>query len=119
LQDDHGGVLAVAAGSPASSLLVDLEAAGVQVLEVSTADHAKACGLFYDAVVQHELHHLDQPELNVAVAGAAQKFYGDSWLWGRRQSQVDITPVVAATLALWAAAQLPDEAMAAPEVVLL
>lgn len=119
LQDDHGGVLAVAAGSPASSLLVDLEAAGVKVLEVSTADHAKACGLFYDAVVQHELHHLDQPELNVAVAGAAQKFYGDSWLWGRRQSQVDITPVVAATLALWAAAQLPDEVMAAPEVVLL
>lgn len=119
LQDDHGGVLAIAAGAPASSLLVDLEAAGVKVLEVSTADHAKACGLFYDAVVQHDLHHLDQPELNVAVAGAAQKFYGDSWLWGRRQSQVDITPVVAATLALWAAAQLPDEVMAVPEVVLL
>lgn len=119
LQDDHGGVLAVAAGSPASSLLIDLEAAGVAVLEVSTADHAKACGMFYDQAVQGDLHHLDQAELNVAVAGAAQKFYGDSWLWGRRQSQVDITPVVAATLALWAAAQLPDEVMAPPEVVLL
>jgi hypothetical protein len=123
LQDDHGGVLAVAAGSPAASLLIDMEAAGVAVLEVSTADHAKACGLFFDAVVQHDLHHLDQAELNVAVAGAAQKFYGDSWLWGRRQSEkntsVDITPVISATLAMWAASQLPEEAMAPPEVVLL
>lgn len=119
LQDDHGGTLAVAAGSPAASLLLDLEAAGVRVLEVSSADHAKACGLFFDLVAQRGLHHLDQAEMNVAVANAQQKFYGDSWLWGRRQSQVDITPVVAATLALWAASQLPDEVMAAPEVVLL
>lgn len=119
LQDEHGGVLAVAAGSPAASLLLDLGAAGVETLEVSTADHAMACGLFFDAVAQHDLHHLDQAELNVAVAGAAQKFYGDSWLWGRRLSQVDITPLVSVTLALWAASQLPAEVMAAPEAVLL
>lgn len=119
LQAEHGGVLAIAAGSPAASLLLDLEAAGVRTLEVSTADHAKACGLLFDAVVQHDLHHLDQPELNTAVAGAAQKLYGDSWLWARRQSQVDITPLVSVTLALWAASQLPDEVMAQPDVVLL
>ena len=119
LQADHGGVLAVGAGSPAASLLVDLETAGVRVLEVSTADHAKACGVFFDAVARHDLHHLDQAELNVAVAGAAQKFYGDSWLWDRRHTQVDISPLVSATLALWAAVQAPDEVMAGPEVVLL
>lgn len=119
LQADHGGVLAVAAGSPAASLLLDLEAAGVRTLEVSTQDHAKACGLFYDAVVQHDLHHLDQAELNVAVSGAAQKYYGDSWLWDRRHTQVDISPLVSVTLALWAASQVPEPVMAGPDVVLL
>lgn len=119
LQETYDGIVAVAAGSPASSLLVDLEAAQVRVLEVATAEHAKACGLFFDAVTQHAVKHLDQPELNVAVAGAAQRFYGDAWLWGRRQSQVDIAPLVAATLAMWAASQIPDEVMAVPEVVLL
>ena len=99
LQTEWGGLVAVAAGSPAASLLLDLEAAGVQTLEVSTADHAKACGAFYDAAVQGDLRHLGQPELTVAVRGAERKFYGDSWLWARRTSLVDISPLVAATLA--------------------
>jgi uncharacterized protein (DUF934 family) len=28
---------------------------------------------------------------------------GDSWLWARKKSNVDISPLVAVTLALWAA----------------
>lgn len=119
LQSKWGGVLAVASGSPAASLLLELEQAEVETLEVSVADHAKACGMFFDAVVQRELKHLDQVELNVAVAGADRKFYGDSWLWARRQSSVDITPLVSAGLALWAWSQTPEEVFALPEVILL
>ena len=103
-----GGVVAVAKGSPASSLIPDLAAAGVNVLEVSVADHAAACGQILDAATQGLLKHLGQPELDAAVAGATQKFYsGDSWLWDRRRSNVDITPIVAGTLAMWALGQTP------------
>lgn len=102
LQDRWQGVLAVAEGSPAASLLPELEAAGVNVFVLSTADHAKACGGLFDAVVGHRVKHLGQPELDVAVRSADRRFSGDTWLWSRRLSQVDISPLVAVTLAKWA-----------------
>jgi phage terminase large subunit-like protein len=107
LHGKWGGQLAVASGSPAASLLVELEAANVPVLEVSTSEHAQACARFFDATVQHALRHLGQFELDRAVDGAERKFFGDSWLWARRQSSVDISPLVACTLALWAYEQAP------------
>jgi len=119
LQDKWGGVLAVSAGSPAASLLVELEAAGVRVLEVSNSDHAQACGAFYDAVMQGTLRHLGQPNLTVAVDGADRKFHGDSWLCSRRLSNVDISPLVAVTLAKWAHDQAPEPARTPPGVVFL
>lgn len=93
--------LAVAANSPAASLVPELEAAGVEVVQVSTAEHAQACGQIYDAVMQRQARHLGQPSLTVAVEGADRKFHGDAWLWSRRHSQVDISPLVAVTLAFW------------------
>lgn len=107
LQSKWGGRLAIATGSPAASLLTELAAAKVDVLEVSTGDHAQACGAFYDGVMQRTVHHLGQSMLTIAVAGADRKFYGDSWLWSRRSTQVDISPLVAATLAKWVHDQAP------------
>jgi hypothetical protein len=45
--------------------------------------------------------HLDQPLLNTAVAAARKRAVGDAWAWHRKDSTTDITPLVAATLALW------------------
>jgi hypothetical protein len=106
--------LAVTTGSPAASLLVELEAAGVPVLTVTPGDHAQACGRFYDRVGAHELRHIGQAWLDAAVLNAARKFYGDAWVWDRRQPLVDISPLVAATLAVWAFEQAPE-----PEVALI
>jgi hypothetical protein len=41
-----------------------------------------------------------------AIRGAATRKLGDSWAWSRRNSSVDISPLVASTLALWGAATL-------------
>lgn len=101
LQDRWGGQLAVAIGSPAASLLGELVQAGISVLEVSPGDHAQACGLLFDAVTQGEIKHLGDSALTVAVNGAQQKFSADAWLWSRRSSAVDISPLVAVTLAFW------------------
>lgn len=107
LQGRWGGKLAVAKGSPAWSLQEELEAARVALLPVSTEQHAQACGDLYDAIVGRQLRHIGQDELNAAVAGADRRFSGDAWLWSRRTSNVDISPLVAVTLAYWVAQKRP------------
>lgn len=87
------------ASGPCGSLLDPLQKAGVKVKALSTREHQQACGGFYDDAVQHLLRHRGRPELDAAVAGAEQRVVGDSWLWSRKNSSVDISPLVAATLA--------------------
>lgn len=88
--------------SPAGSLLPRLEDAGVTVTQITAREHAQACGAFYDAVMDDSLRHLDQVPLNAAVAGARKRPLGDAWAWSRKASSVDISPLVAVTLALHA-----------------
>lgn len=87
---------------PAGSLLADLERAGVTVTLVGSRDHASACGAIYDAVTQRTLAHLDDDVLNAAVHGARRRSLGDAWAWDRKRSDVDISPLVAVTLARFA-----------------
>ena len=87
-------------GGPAASLISQLAEAGVKVDEVSTADHARATGQFIDAVIDGQLRHIGQQSLRSAVVGAKLRASGDAELWSRRTSKMDITPLVAATLAL-------------------
>lgn len=68
---------------------------------LSTAGYVTACGGFARLVIDAELRHPRQPGLDAAVAGAVRRQIGDSgWGWGRRRSDVDITPLVAATVAV-------------------
>jgi hypothetical protein len=99
LLERWGGELAVAKGSPAASLIPDLVAAGVPVCEVSSEDQIRACGQLYDAVIEGRMHHRGQPVLDVAVRGAGKRDVGDAWVWSRRRSSADISPLVAVTLA--------------------
>lgn len=87
---------------PAGSLIADLEEAlGVEVVQTKGRDVAAACGQFYDAVAEQTLSHLDQAPLAAALAGAQKRVLGDAWAWARRIVSVDISPLVAATLAKW------------------
>ncbi len=85
---------------PAAAFISLFREAGVEVVEVSTAEHAQACGQFIDAAVNDGLRHLGQVSLDSALRGAVLRASGDAELWGRRSSKVDITPLVAVTLAL-------------------
>ena len=94
----------VDASGPAGSLIAPLEAAGIEVLKPSARDAAQACGQFLDAVMDGDdppLRHRGQPALTAAVAGAARRPLGDAWAWARKSASADISPLVAATLALW------------------
>ena len=85
------------------SIIADLEDAGVQVTSPGPRDVAQAYGQFYDAATDSQsLRHRNQEALNTALAGAVTRDIGDGGkAWGRRASGADISPVVAATSALW------------------
>lgn len=92
----------VDAGGPAGSLIPDLkERLGVEIVSPKTREVAASCGQFYDAVTEQTLSHLDQAPLAAALAGAQKRPLGDAWAWARRIVSVDISPLVAVTLAKW------------------
>lgn len=101
------------AAGPAGSLIAPLTAEGVEVRPVTSREHTQACGGFYDDVKGKTLRHIGQPVLNGAVDGADRRIIADAWLWSRKSSAVDISPLVAVTLARWAHTQAePTEASA-------
>ncbi|MEU0991942.1 terminase [Streptomyces sp. NPDC005953] len=89
-------------GGPAGSLIVDLaEALGVEIVQPRVREIAQACGQFYDAVADQSVSHHDPPPLASALAGAQKRPLGDAWAWARRGVSVDISPLMAVTLARW------------------
>jgi hypothetical protein len=101
----HGAVLTPLCDQrdAAASLIPDLTNLGVDVKTINASEMAQACGRFFDAVEQRTLRHLHTAELRNALKGAAKRPLGDAWAWDRKSSAVDITPLVAATVAVWGA----------------
>jgi len=98
----HKAVAIICDGrGPVASLIPELSNLRVRVVPVTAQEHAQACGMFYDAVDQGTLRHLGTPELSVAISGAVKRTLGDAWAWSRKSSAIDISPLVACTLALW------------------
>jgi hypothetical protein len=97
------GVPVVADSLVAASIVAELAKAKVPVEPVGASDHARACGTFVDLLAAGRLAHRSQAVLDDAVAGAARRPLGDAWLWSRARSTVDISPLVAVTLAAWRA----------------
>lgn len=91
----------VDAAGPAGSLIAPLEAAGLEITKPTAREMGQACGQFFDAVGQDALRHLDQVPLATALAGAKRRPLGDAWAWARKSGQVDLSPLVAVTLAAW------------------
>lgn len=96
------GTVVCDAIGPAASLLSALTTWGVVVQTVSSGEYTQACGLFFDSCHQDAIRHLGTDELTAAVNGAATRNLGEAWAWARKKSHVDISPLVAVTLAAWA-----------------
>lgn len=115
-----GSAIVVDPASPAWSIVPELAAAGIEVTKVTAQSLAAACGAFLDAVTGYAaedgtrvvptLHYRpdvdEHPEhaaaMVAAVFAARKRSVGDGWAWSRKDSQSDITPLVAATLAFGA-----------------
>lgn len=104
------GVVWQVNGAPVSSLTDALRESKLPLIEWAGSDLSRATGQFYDAIAHLDddekhaplAYHRPQPALDVAANTALPKAAGDGWLWDRSKSPADISPLVAATGALWA-----------------
>lgn len=116
-----GAVIAIDPGSPAGSILADLETAlkeaGLKkedvILTMAARDVAQAFGMIYDAATSpvsepRTVVHLPQKELTLAVGGADKRPVGDGHAWDSRNATVDISGIVSVTNALWGLAKSPE-----------
>lgn len=90
----------IADARSAGPLLAGFNAA--RVTETSASDMATGCVFLVDLVKNRRLRHRGERELVIALDGAARRPLGDAWAWSRKNSGVDITPLVAITLGAWA-----------------
>lgn len=105
-------------GGPAGSLLADLECNVIEPKIPSAREVGQGCGQLWDSVCGEspDLRHIDQPQLAVALSGAVKRPLGDAWAWSRRDSSVDLSPLVAVTLAAWGLRSEPPQLQAVPLV---
>lgn len=113
LRERWGGRFVIDGGGPAGSLADGLQEAGVALLQMQTAEVAKACARMYDGLADGKVQVRTAPAFDLAVASLATRPLGDRFIWDRRVSGADITPFFAATLALGATPEKETELMAA------
>src|SRR4029450_6725423 len=89
------------AGGPAGSMIPVLQARGVDVIPIAARDVTHAAGHFYDCVMAKRVSHLNDFRLNDAIKGVSKRPVGERWAFDRN-GNVDITPLVAASFAVWA-----------------
>lgn len=97
------GVVVQTRGAPESSLITDLENAGIRVHAWDGSELGKAHGSFFDmtTAADHPLLHRPQPVLEVAAAVAVAKPMGDAWVIDLKKSAGDASPLKATVGATW------------------
>lgn len=96
--------LVVESAAPAQSLIDELAKRKIRVVKAATRDVQAATAQLVDAVDQGRLRHIGQTQLATALSVARKRSTPDGlWTWNRKTATADITPLTAATLALWGA----------------
>jgi hypothetical protein len=91
--------------SPAAAMTAPLKGRRVRVINSTAPDMAKACGLLVDKANAGSITHSGQESIKVALLGAIKRPIGQAGGWGfdRSDPDIDISPLVAGTLALFGA----------------
>lgn len=102
----HGGPAVLDGGTGPASTVVDSlrDRAGdlpAWVRALTPREYTTACAGLLDAVTDRTIRHRGEPALDAAVAAAARRTVGDGWAWSRRTPAVDVSPLIAGSLALF------------------
>jgi hypothetical protein len=99
LTDRHGGKVTIDFGGPAGALADDIQ----ECERLTGRDVIQACQSMYDAIVERRAMFRATPEpgdpFTDAAYGAVKKPMGDNFVWSRKDSVNDVTPLMAASLA--------------------
>ena len=106
LAREWGGTFTVDKGGPAGSIDLDLIRADLKVKALSNMDVVAACANWYDAIADGTVTVRQHDAFDAATAGLAKRPVGDRWVWARSTSATDITPIMAASLALYVSADI-------------
>jgi Phage terminase large subunit (GpA) len=91
------------AGDPALDIADTLATAGLAVAPIRGRDWPAACAGWLAAIVDRKIRVGSHPALSAAAETAPGANSGDGgWVWHRRGSTRDISPVIASTAAVWA-----------------
>lgn len=110
--------IGIAAHGPAASIIEPLRRAllaadaDCPVVDMQGPEVSRACRQFYletgevgevvdepEFDVNRRIVHIDQPELNASLAGAAKYTFSDEWRWQRSGAGGDASPLYSVTLA--------------------
>lgn len=108
-RDLLGASVAVDPSGPAGFVIPALKIANVPVVEVTGQKMGQACAEMFTAVSEGRLRVRPSVVLDAAVASSRSQARGDAWIWSRKDSNADISPLVAATLAHWVATHQPEQ----------
>lgn len=108
------GVAVQAVGAPVSGMIEDLRKAGIPVVEWGPGKEvAGGSGEFYDGICEHKIFHRPAPVLDRAAAAGVPRNVGEGWVFDRRHSLVDVSPIIACVAATW----LEHRGPAAPPMI--
>lgn len=110
LNPDIRGVVSDVAG-PIRSMVTQrgqrytLNGSSITLTPLKVAELTTACSRVLDGTVTGWLHHINQPQLTAAAQSAGKRGIGDTgtWVFSRKSTTSDITPIQSATYALWGA----------------
>ena len=103
------GIAVQRTGAPVSGMIPEMMAAGLTVTPLPAGlELQAACGLLYDGICEHTIFHRPAPLLDRAAASGVARAAGDAWVFDRRNSPVDVAPLVAVAAAVWLANYTPD-----------
>lgn len=86
--------------SPAGGLLPELRSRGIEAKPINATALTQACASLKQRTMAGTWRHIGQDRLDDALKGAATRQVGDAWAWKRKGSSLDISPLVAVTIAL-------------------
>jgi phage terminase large subunit-like protein len=95
LTQDHNARVTVDGTGPASSFK------GLHRCDVLKGpDVLRGCAALFDAIIENRIVFRRDSAMDAAVVGAVKRYSGDLWAWSRRAAASDVSPLMAATLAM-------------------
>jgi hypothetical protein len=101
---DLDKVLEVALTPTAHMFAAALTKAKIPFKKLTSSDVGASCMAVQQMITDGETAHLAQPTLDIAAKSAITKYVGDTQQWDRRNRKLDISPLVAYSVAVhrWA-----------------